>query len=56
MFLVANTATDQMHKFVIFNTDLPEDQKPRIAEGNVDEEGAGGGHRGGLDVGSRSEA
>ena len=25
VFLVANTATDQMHKFVIFNTDLPED-------------------------------
>ncbi len=41
VFLVANTATDQMHKFVIFNTDLPEDRLPRTAEGNVDEEGTG---------------
>ena len=37
---VTNSATDQMHEFVIFKTDLPEDQLPRTAEGNVDEEGA----------------
>ncbi len=41
VFHVSYTATDQMHEFVIFKTDLPEDQLPRTAEGNVDEEGAG---------------
>lgn len=41
LFHVSNAATDQMHEFVIFKTDLPEDQLPRTAEGNVDEEGAG---------------
>lgn len=41
VFHVSNLATDQMHEFVIFKTDLPEDQLPRTAEGNVDEEGAG---------------
>lgn len=41
VFHVSNVATDQMHEFVIFKTDLPEDQLPRTADGNVDEEGAG---------------
>lgn len=41
VFHVSNVATDQMHEFVIFRTDLPEDQLPRTVDGNVDEEGAG---------------
>lgn len=41
VFHVSNVATDQMHEFVIFKTDLPEDQLPRTVDGNVDEEGAG---------------
>lgn len=41
VFYVSNVATDQMHEFVIFKTDLPEDQLPRTVDGNVDEEGAG---------------
>lgn len=41
-FHVMNTATDQKHEFVIFKTDLPEDQLPLVADGTkVDEEGAG---------------
>jgi len=40
-FHVTNDATDLVHEFVIFKTDLPEDQLPLNAEGNVDEEGAG---------------
>ena len=40
-FHVSNTATDQLHEFVIFKTDLPEDQLPLTPEGNVDEEGPG---------------
>ncbi len=40
-FHVTNTATDQKHEFVIFKTDLPEDQLPLTADGNVDEEGPG---------------
>lgn len=40
-FHVTNTATDQLHEFVIFKTDLPIDQLPLTADGNVDEEGAG---------------
>lgn len=41
VFHVTNKATDQKHEFVIFKTDLPEDQLPLNADGDVDEEGAG---------------
>lgn len=41
VFHVHNDATDLKHEFVIFKTDLPEDQLPLNAEGAVDEEGAG---------------
>ena len=41
VFHVHNDATDQVHEFVVFKTDLPEDQLPLTAEGIVDEEGAG---------------
>ena len=41
VFHVHNDATDLTHEFVIFKTDLPEDQLPLTAEGAVDEEGAG---------------
>lgn len=41
VFHVTNDATDQVHEFVIFKTDLPADQLPLTAEGIVDEEGAG---------------
>jgi uncharacterized cupredoxin-like copper-binding protein len=41
IFHVHNDATDLKHEFVIFKTDLPEDQLPLTAEGTVDEEGAG---------------
>ncbi|HET7145302.1 MAG TPA: hypothetical protein VFI68_14880 [Anaerolineales bacterium] len=41
IFHVTNDATDQIHEFVIFKTDLPGDQMPLNAEGAVDEEGAG---------------
>jgi len=40
-FHVHNDATDLKHEFVIFRTDLPEDELPLNAEGAVDEEGAG---------------
>jgi len=40
-FHVTNNATDQVHEFVIFKTDLPEDQLPLTAENIVDEAGAG---------------
>jgi len=40
-FHITNVAADQLHEFVIFKTDLPEDQLPLNADGNVDEEGAG---------------
>ncbi len=44
-FHVTNTATDQKHEFVIFKTDLPEDQLPMKDDGSgnmiVDEEGQG---------------
>jgi len=41
VFHVHNDATDLLHEFVIFKTDLPPDQLPVNAEGAVDEEGAG---------------
>ena len=41
VFHVTNDATDQVHEFVIFKTDLPADQLPLTADGIVDEEGAG---------------
>jgi uncharacterized cupredoxin-like copper-binding protein len=41
VFHVHNDATDLTHEFVIFKTDLPEDQLPLTADGAVDEEGAG---------------
>jgi uncharacterized cupredoxin-like copper-binding protein len=41
VFHVTNKATDQKHEFVIFKTDLPEDQLPLTADGVVDEEGTG---------------
>jgi len=44
-FHVTNTATDQNHEFVIFKTDLPEDQLPMKDDGSgnmiIDEEGPG---------------
>jgi uncharacterized cupredoxin-like copper-binding protein len=40
-FHVHNDATDLKHEFVIFKTDLPEDQLPLTPEGAVDEEGQG---------------
>lgn len=40
-FHVHNDATDLTHEFVIFKTDLPEDQLPLTAEGIVDEAAAG---------------
>lgn len=40
-FHVHNDATDLKHEFVIFKTDLPDDQLPLNAEGAVDENGAG---------------
>ncbi len=53
-FTVTNKATDQEHEFVIFKTDLPEDQLPLNSDGNVDEEGQGVTHideLGGIKVG-----
>jgi len=41
VFHVTNDATDLVHEFVIFKTDLPEDQLPLNAENIVDEAGAG---------------
>ena len=41
VFHVHNDATDLLHEFVIFKTDLPADQLPLNSEGAVDEEGAG---------------
>ena len=41
VFHVHNDATDLVHEFVIFKTDLPADQLPMNEEGAVDEEGAG---------------
>jgi uncharacterized cupredoxin-like copper-binding protein len=41
VFHVTNDATDLVHEFVIFKTDLPEDQLPLTSENIVDEEGAG---------------
>jgi len=41
VFHVTNDATDLVHEFVIFKTDLPEDQWPLNAENIVDEAGAG---------------
>jgi uncharacterized cupredoxin-like copper-binding protein len=41
VFHVHNDATDLAHEFVVFKTDLPEDQLPMTAEGIVDEKGQG---------------
>lgn len=41
VFHVHNDATDLTHEFVVFKTDLPEDQLPMTAEGIVDEEADG---------------
>jgi len=40
-FHVHNDATDLVHEFVIFKTDLAPDNLPLTSEGIVDEEGAG---------------
>lgn len=40
-FHIHNDADDLEHEFVIFKTDLPEDQLPVTEEGVVDENGAG---------------
>jgi uncharacterized cupredoxin-like copper-binding protein len=40
-FHVHNDADDLEHEFVIFRTDLPQDQLPLTEEGVVDENGAG---------------
>ncbi|MFZ0548365.1 MAG: hypothetical protein WAM60_23155 [Candidatus Promineifilaceae bacterium] len=37
-FHIHNDATDETHEFVVFKTDLPEDQLPLTEEGIVDEE------------------
>ena len=39
-FDITNDA-EQTHEFVVFKTDLPEDQLPTNADGDVDEEGEG---------------
>ena len=41
IFHVHNDATDLTHEFVIFKTDLPEDQLPTNDDGTVNEDGAG---------------
>ena len=41
VFHVHNDATDLVHEFVIFKTDLPADQLPLNDQGAVDEEGQG---------------
>jgi uncharacterized cupredoxin-like copper-binding protein len=41
VFHVTNKATDQKHEFVIFKTDLPEDQLPLNDDGTVNEDGEG---------------
>lgn len=41
IFHVHNDATDLTHEFVVFKTDLPEDQLPLTSEGIVDEAGEG---------------
>lgn len=41
VFHVHNDATDLLHEFVIFKTDLAPDNLPLNSEGAVDEEGAG---------------
>ena len=43
-FSITNDATDQAHEFVIFKTDLPEDQLPLNSDGDVDENGQGVSH------------
>ena len=40
-FHIHNDATDLVHEFVVFKTDLPADQLPLTAEGIVDEEATG---------------
>ena len=40
-FHVHNDATDLTHEFVVFKTDLAQDQLPLTSEGIVDEEGGG---------------
>lgn len=40
-FHIHNDATDLNHEFVVFKTDLPEDQLPLNSEGIVDEEASG---------------
>lgn len=40
-FHITNNATDQAHEFVIFRTDLPANQLPLNADGDVDEQGPG---------------
>jgi uncharacterized cupredoxin-like copper-binding protein len=41
IFHVHNDATDLKHEFVIFKTDLPEDQLPTNDDGTVNEDGEG---------------
>lgn len=41
VFHVHNDAADLTHEFVIFKTDLPEDQLPTNEDGTVNEDGAG---------------
>ncbi|MGD8404874.1 MAG: hypothetical protein PVJ21_14535 [Anaerolineales bacterium] len=41
VFHVHNDATDLTHEFVIFKTDLPQDQLPTNDDGTVNEEGEG---------------
>jgi uncharacterized cupredoxin-like copper-binding protein len=40
-FNIHNDATDLVHEFVVFKTDLPADQLPLTSEGIVDEEAEG---------------
>jgi len=50
IFHVHNDATNLKHEFVIFKTDLPEDQLPLTAENTVDEEGPGLTHMGEVEL------
>jgi uncharacterized cupredoxin-like copper-binding protein len=40
-FDIENKGPDDKHEFVVFKTDLAPDQLPTVANGSVDEEGAG---------------
>jgi uncharacterized cupredoxin-like copper-binding protein len=51
-FHISNKATDQTHEFVIFKTDLPEDQLPLNSNGDVDENAPGVTHIDEIELGA----